>query len=360
MRVAPGASSAEAAPLYEVERFTFGAYLRDRWLQAFMVCACSGGVVLMLAALGLSATAILAVAGFMVMMLAAAVVIDFLRRRRFWYQLGRTAEGARRVSEVRSLMDEPEHLLEGRIASQVVERLSDLANGELTMLRRSNADYRDYIELWIHETKTPIAAAKLVAQRIGGEEAHSIGRELERIERQVEQALYYARSTAVANDYEIREVVLAALCAEACKRNGRFLIEQEVTPHFVIPSELTVLTDAPWLLFMLSQVVVNAAQYQARTIVFSAEMHGEGTPHGHTVLEVRDDGVGIAEADMARVFDRGFTGTNGRARGTATGMGLYLVASMATSLGLGLSLRSEEGVGTTVVFDFPHDRSRMA
>lgn len=264
------------------------------------------------------------------------------------------------MSEVRSLMDEPEHLLEGRIASQVVERLSDLANGELTMLRRSNADYRDYIELWIHETKTPIAAAKLVAQRIGGEEAHSIGRELERIERQVEQALYYARSTAVANDYEIREVVLAALCAEACKRNGRFLIEQEVTPHFVIPSELTVLTDAPWLLFMLSQVVVNAAQYQARTIVFSAEMHGEGTPHGHTVLEVRDDGVGIAEADMARVFDRGFTGTNGRARGTATGMGLYLVASMATSLGLGLSLRSEEGVGTTVVFDFPHDRSRMA
>lgn len=344
---------------YGVERFTLGAYVRDRWFQMLLALVCAGGVSVMLATLGLDAPAIVAVVGFMASAFALATFADYGRRARFWRQTREAAETAHRASEVRSFMLEPDGLLEGRIAYQAIERACDLANAELTDARAGSADYRDYIELWIHETKTPIAAAKLVAQRIGGEEAHSVSRELERIERQVEQALYYARSAAVANDYEIREVDLADLCAEACKRNARFLIEQGVTPVFAIPAGLTVLTDAPWLLFMLGQVVVNAAQYQASTITFTTETHAEGTPHGHTVLEVADDGAGIAVADMPRVFERGFTGANGRARGTATGMGLYLVASMAASLGIGLSLRSEEGVGTTVVFDFPHDRSRM-
>lgn len=349
----------EVGPGYEVERFTLGAYLRDRWFQTLLGLICAGGTAIMLATLGLGPAAMIAVVGFMASIFVLATLADYGRRASFWRQTQIAAETARRTSEVRSFMHDPESLLEGRIVYQTVERACDLANAELTEALESNAAYRDYIELWIHETKTPIAAAKLAAQRIGGEEAHNVGRELERIERQVEQALYYARSTAVSNDYEIRETNLAQLCAEACKRNGRFLIEQGTTPAFAIASDLTVLTDAPWLLFMLSQVVVNAAQYGARTIAFAAETHGEGTPHGHTVLEVRDDGAGVAAADMPRVFERGFTGTNGRVRGNATGMGLYLVASMAASLGIGLSLRSEEGAGTTVVFDFPHDRSRM-
>ena len=185
-----------------------------------------------------------------------------------------------------------------------------------------------------------------------------IARELERIEAQVDQALYYARSTSVERDYAIREVSLGEAAREACKRNTRFLIERGALPAFNIPETMTVLADEPWLVFILGQVVVNAAKYGATSIEFTAREEESGTPRGRTVLEVRDNGCGIPAADVPRVFERGFTGQVGRAHGSATGMGLYLVASLCASMGLHVGLASEEGTGTRVILTFPHDRTR--
>lgn len=340
-------------------RFSFPRYAADHWLQVLIALFAVVGVALSASTLGVGWQATLALAGLVAVAFAAVGLTDFARRRRFWRQAASLIARAQQPSDLFALLDEPD-FLEGRIAFRAAEQLVALANRDASANRRDSEQYRRYIELWIHETKTPIAAAKLAAQRLGGEDGHTMARELERIERQVEQALYYARSTAVANDYEIREVNLAAACAEACKRNGRFLIEQGATPAIEVDPALTVLADEPWLLFMLGQVVVNAAQYHARTIRFTASVQAEGTPHGHTLLEVADDGDGIAAADLPRVFDRGFTGANGRARGTATGMGLFLVANMCAALGLGVSLTSEEGAGTIVAFDFPHDRRQIS
>ena len=343
----------------EIEHFTFGAYARDRWVSVLLWAICAAGAALMLATLGLNFAAVIVVVGFVLLLFVVDFGVGYARRVSFWRQLTGATEAAQRMSEIPRMIDEPDSFLEGRIALRALERADMLANAETTAARQHADDYRSYIELWIHETKTPIAAAHLIAQRLGGEEAGDIARELEAIDRQVEQALYFARSSTLVNDYEIREVNLLAACREACKRNARFLIEQGATPSFDIPAEAQVLTDKPWLLFMLGQVIVNAAQYGATTIAFAAEEKEQGTPREHTDLRVTDNGAGIATSDMPRVFDRGFTGSNGRERGKATGMGLYLAASMCASLGIGLSLTSEEGVGTTVTFSFPHDRRRM-
>ena len=343
----------------EIEHFTFGAYARDRWVSILLWMICAAGAALMLTTLGLNFAAVVVVVGFVLLLFAVDFGGGDARRVAFWRQLTSATEAAQRMSEIPRMIDEPDSFLEGRIALRALERADMLANAEITAARQHADDYRSYIELWIHETKTPIAAAHLIAQRLGGEEAGDIARELESIDRQVEQALYFARSGSVVNDYDIREVDLLGACREACKRNARFLIEQGATPSFDIPAETQVLTDKPWLLFMLGQVIVNAAQYGATSIAFTAEEKETGTPREHTDLRVTDNGAGIAAADMQRVFDRGFTGNNGRARGKATGMGLYLVATMCASLGIGLSLTSEEGTGTTVTFGFPHDRRRV-
>lgn len=345
--------------LVEVERFTFGAYARDRWLSILLGAICVGGSALMLTTLGLSFAAVIVVAGFVAILFAVAFVLEYLRRARFWRELTDAAEMAQQASEIARMTDNADSFLEGRIAFHALERADMLANAETTAAEQHMEDYRSYIELWIHETKTPIAAAHLIAQRLGGEEAGDIARELEAIDRQVEQALYFARSGTLVNDYEIREVNLLEACREACKRNARFLIEKGATPTFDISADASVLTDKPWLLFMLGQVIVNAAQYGATSIEFASTVSEAGTPREHTDVRVTDNGSGIGAADMPRVFDRGFTGVNGRARGKATGMGLYLVAAMCASLGIGLSLTSEEGEGTSVVFSFPHDRRRM-
>lgn len=185
-----------------------------------------------------------------------------------------------------------------------------------------------------------------------------MARELERIEAQVDQALYYARSTSVERDYAIREINLASAAREACKRHSRFLIEKGCVPTFDIPDTMTVLADEPWLVFILGQVVTNAAKYGAGALIFTAREEEAGTSRGRTVLEVRDNGCGIPAGRRAPRL-RARIHRPGRPRPWfGHGMGLYLVASLCASMGLHVGLASEEGTGTRVILTFPHDRTR--
>lgn len=338
-----------------MRRFTFLNYLRDKWLQIALAIAGIAGLGLTLSVMGLPPSSVICAASFVATVLLVMLATEFLQKRASWRRMAQAVETSTSASDLPSLIDEPT-FLEGEIAYDAIEKLSALSNRELSRAKQDAQAYREYIELWIHETKIPLAGAKLVAQRSAGEDSAVLLSQLERIEGQIDQALYYARSTTVANDYEIREVPLAKTCREACKRNARFLIDRGCTPAFDIPEEITVLADKPWLLFMLGQIVVNSAKYDASHLRFSALVENEGTPHGRTILTVADDGRGIAPADVPRVFERGFTGTNGRTSETATGMGLYLVARMCESLGIGVHIASEEGTGTRVVFAFPHNR----
>lgn len=338
-----------------MRRFTFPNYLRDKWLQIALAIAGIAGLGLTLSVMGLPPSSVICAASFVATVLLVMLAVEFLRKRAFWRRMAQAVEASASASDLPSLIDEPT-FLEGEMACDAIEKLGTLSNRELSQAKQDAQAYREYIELWIHETKIPLAGAKLVAQRAAGEDSAVLLSQIERIERQIDQALYYARSATVANDYEIREVPLAKTCREACKRNARFLIDRGCTPAFDIPEEITVLADKPWLLFMLGQIVVNSAKYGASHLRFSALVENEGTPHGRTVLTVADDGCGIAPADVPRVFERGFTGTNGRTSETATGMGLYLVARMCESLGIGVHIASEEGTGTRVVFAFPHNR----
>lgn len=339
------------------EPFGPGPFLRDRAASIGILAFCLVGVACMLPALGVGLQGSLTVTGFMALCAGCALVLDYRRRARFYREAADLVRELSSACHFPSLLDEPA-FLEGRIAYQVAESLARLSTVEVGNAQADAQNYREYVELWIHEIKTPIAAAKLMLSSMHDAQGAKLTRELERIEAQVEQALYYARSTSLANDYAIREVCLAAAVREACKKNARFLIERSVAPDIDVPEKTRVLADEPWLVFVLGQVVVNAAKYGARTIAFSARVEDAGTPRECTVLEVRDDGRGIPAADVPRVFDRGFTGANGRDQGAATGMGLYLVALMCARMGLGVGLASEEGVGTRVLLSFPHDRRR--
>lgn len=338
--------------------FTLGAYLRDRGIALVIGIVCILGVFWMCMALGVGIQAAITVAGFVLLCLALSLAIGYARRVSFWHGIDDLMAGEHTASERGALLPNAS-FLEGRIAADLAESISAQASAELTEAQADAEGYREYVELWIHEAKTPIAAAKLILDRMSDESADALAREVERIDNQVEQALYYARSTALQKDYAIRRVSVAAAAREACKRQARFLIEKQAIPSIQIPDEMDVLSDEPWLVFMFGQVLANAAQYGAHAITFTAREEAPNTPHGRTVVEVADDGCGISAADLPRVFDRGFTGSNGRESGTATGMGLYLIALMCERLGLGLGISSEESHGTRVTFTFPHDRRRM-
>ncbi len=339
----------------EQASFTLNAYLRDRGAFVLIGLVCTIGVFWMCMVLGVGLDAAITVAVFILLCLSLSLGIDFMRRARFWRTTEGLASGEHTACEKASLLPEAS-FLEGRLALDLAESISTQASSELTAAQADAEGYREYVELWIHEAKTPIAAAKLILDRMSDERTDALAREIERIDNQVEQALYYARSTALQKDYAIRRVSLATTAREACKRQARFLIEKQTIPSIKIPEDAEVLSDELWLVFMFGQVITNAAQYDAHIITFTSREEEPHTPHGRTIVEIADDGCGISAADLPRVFDRGFTGSNGRKSGSATGMGLYLIVLMCERLGLGLSISSEEGIGTRVTFSFPHDR----
>lgn len=341
----------------DIPRFTFRAYMRDHWASLLIGFLLLAGLACMLPILGIGTHACIIVVAFAAACLGGMLLYNFARRARFYHDMQEFAGQIGRINQFAALVSEPD-FLEGRISYQTIDQLASTASSENAAERENARAHREYIELWIHEIKTPIAAAKLMLASMHGEQALKLKGELERIESQVDQALYSARSTSLTNDYAIRELNLTQVIRTACKKNTHFLIERGVALRVEVSEGMLVLADEPWLVFILGQVITNSAKYGAKTITFAAREEEPNTPHGRTVLEVKDDGCGIPSADVPRVFDRGFTGQVGRAQGSATGMGLYLVAVMCERMGLGVGIASEEGTGTRIILTFPHDRRR--
>ena len=334
-----------------------GSYVRDKavfivaWLVfvAFMTLAFS--------ILGVSSGGIVFLDVLLLFGPACFMLLDYLRQASFWKSVEEAARSLEKGTHIIDLIDEPS-FLEGQIASDALRAVVETDNQEITDLKSAVRENAEYTELWVHEAKTPLAAAKLITKRMRGVDALALRRELERLDDLIGQALFVARTESLTRDYLIREINLAEVAKEACKTHVHYLTSLNTTLEFHIDPAITVFADKMWLEFIITQIVINAAKYDATTIMFSATVPEKESSSGATVLEIKDDGCGIPSMDVPRVFDRGFTGEVGRAHGSATGMGLYLVARMCASMGLSIMLASEEGVGTRVQIKFPHDRRR--
>mgnify|MGYP002240990503 CR=1 FL=1 len=218
-------------------------------------------------------------------------------------------------------------LCRGRARVRVLRRVGKAACDEVAEGRRQTDDYRDYIESWVHEAKLPLAAAHLILENLDGSEddlsrVDDLGRELARVERYIDQALYYARSEVVERDYLIRRWDLKTLVTGAIKANARELIAAHVAP-VCENLDFEVFTDEKWLEFILGQLIQNSIKYareDGAKIVFSGALLDEGLASERIELTVADNGCGVSAADLPRVFEKGFTGDNGRTTKRATAL----------------------------------------
>lgn len=338
--------------------YSFGAYLRSHAGFAIGAVALVAVVAGIMAVTGSNASAIALVSLCEALFASAALAGGFLRDREFYQQLDLFCDSPENARYLSSILDEP-RTLEGSIAYRALAVQGKAASDELAARSRDMKEYRDYVELWVHEAKTPIASAQLALSNLHGPEINKVRGDLDRIESCVEQALYYARSATLSEDFSIEKLNLAAIARKACRQRSRTLIGAGVSLEFAIDDELKVLTDAKWTDFIIGQVLENSAKYGAKTIRFESTVKDAGTKDGCIELAINDDGDGIPAADVPRVFDRGFTGSRGRTHHKATGMGLHLAAVACERMGLGLRVSSEEGTGTTVALTFPIDRTRM-
>ncbi len=345
--------SGGGAPVYSIRTFS-----ASHAPTIALACACVFAVAGILTIVQATPSTIALVVALLSAGVVSAGAISYSRDMRFWRQVTDFANDPVSARVIAALLDNPTSL-EARLAFEALRAQGEAASDEINATHEDERAYRRYIELWVHETKAPIASAQLTLSGMHGGDADDLKNDLLRIELQIEQALYYARATAVAGDYLIAEANLAALVEKACHKHARRLIGAGITPQLEIPPSETVLADEKWLTFILSQIIENSVKYGARTISFTSGNKGGETSCGFTWLRIADDGAGIPAKDVPRVFDRGFTGSAGRTHHPATGMGLYLVKVACENMGLGLELESEEGAGTAIAIRFPHNRQRM-
>lgn len=338
-------------------------YLRDRWATLLVAAFALALTALLLHVFALDTAVIVFIVLLLLAAIALALLYEYLRRRRFYAGFIAVCESLDRKHLITEVLERP-GFLEGELAYDALQGAAKTMNDEIAACQRTSQDYRDYIETWVHEIKTPIAAAELATRNDRNGTTEKIASDLSRIERYVDQALYYARSTTLERDYLIREIDLGELVRSSVRDHARTLIDAGVQPVFEC-LDFPVFADAKWCSFVLSQVIDNAAKYrkpqgqgnsEAGHLTFSATVCDAGTVGERTVLQVADDGIGVPLEDVARVFDRAFTGANGRAYARSTGMGLYLCKRLCDKMGLSLSLSSIEGKGTTVELGFPANR----
>jgi len=282
--------------------------------------------------------------------LIAPILYDFRKRRRFYQQVTDSFEQLDQKTLLAELITHPD-FLEGQVLYDIIYKTNKSYLEEIRKYHDMQEDYREYIELWIHEIKTPISSAVLTIENHASQENDTLLSDLSLIEDYAMQALFYARSNTVEKDYLIQEISLRDVCLRVIRKNAKHFIEHNITID-ADEIEGQVYCDTKWIIYILEQILNNAVKYARENnpkIIMRSEISANSVS-----LFISDNGLGIKRDELSRVCEKGFTGTIGRRYEKSTGMGLYLSKKLCDKLGLGLTIDSEgTGKGTQVKIVFP-------
>ena len=278
--------------------------------------------------------------------LASCLLFFYFSRKKYLNKLLDMTEELEERYLLPEIMQEPEKADE-QVFYQIMKMSEKSMLERIGEVQRERKEYKEYIEQWIHEVKTPITAIKLICENNRCSFTRDLMVELENINRFTEQALYYARSEHTENDYSVREIRLSNVVHGAIADN-KYLLRQNNVTVTVDNVEYSIYSDDKWLRFILDQLISNAVKYRIDQPVlhFSAVKEND-----RVILSVEDNGIGIPQSDLPRIFEKGFTGQNGRTIHSSTGIGLYLCKRLCDKLGIGISA-SSEGKGTTISLSF--------
>lgn len=243
---------------------------------------------------------------------------------------------------VQFLYDLPEvTTLDDADYQQIISILQEERQSRDNQMHLQMQDMIDYYTLWAHQIKTPIASMRLNLQNEDTEFAYSIGEDLTRIEQYVEMVLCYLRLDAESTDYVIQTYSLDDLIRQSIKKFSHQFISKNIRLQYT-PVVEEVLTDEKWLSFVLEQVLSNALKYTPDGGTITIDLEQPKT------LCIRDTGIGIAPEDLPRIFEKGYTGYNGRSDKRASGIGLYLCRRICRNLRHTISAQSVLDSGTVI------------
>ena len=316
-----------------------GSFLARRWAGLLLFLACAGIFALVFSLYDLELEAVLYAGGLCLLLLLAVLAADFCR----------SFARRRRYEEIfRNLPLLPEDLPAARTVEEadlqeILKELGRRMEAALTEWENWRQESMDYYTTWVHQIKTPISVMRMTLEGEDTEEHRELSAELFRIEQYVEMVLSYLRLDSDSSDYVFQEYDLDSIIRQAVHKYAPLFVRKKLRLSYE-PVNVKVLTDEKWLLFILEQILSNSIKYTQEGSVSI-------TLAPDKVLNISDTGIGIAPEDLPRIFERGFTGYNGRSDKKSTGLGLYLCKKAAGRLSHKISVQSKPGAGTVVSID---------
>lgn len=282
--------------------------------------------------------------------LIISIVSEYIVKNNFYKRLKVNLNELDDKYLISEIIDKP-NFIEGKILKETLQDAGKSMVEHVNSYKFLQEEYKEYIELWIHEIKIPIATSEMIIENNKNEASKSIKEELDKIENYTEQALFYARSNTVEKDYMISKVKLDEIVNQVILKNKVSLISNKINIS-LHDLEKNVYTDSKWVVFILNQIIQNSIKYmknQDKKIEIYSKDGKE-----NTVLCIKDNGIGMKKEEVVKVFEKGFTGENGRIIGKkSTGIGLYLCKKLCDKLGLKIELDSNKDEGTEVKIIFP-------
>ncbi len=333
-------------------------FLRDKSLLLLLHLVCMCVVAGFLSMTGYGKTNIILILIFWTMTLIIWFFVTYLQRRKYFCKMEQILEKV----DQRYLLGEllPDSFrLEDRLYREMIRKSNKSVIERIRQIEDEQRDYKEYIESWVHEVKAPITSISLLCNnrrhsQVSGDREGitqdfcTITFENQKIENYVDMALYYARSENVYKDYLIQETSLDEVVSEVLNKNRLLLIQNHVNAD--VDCKDKVYTDRKWIVFILNQMIQNSVKYQREMPVFHIYTRRETNG---VILVFEDNGTGIPAEELSRIFEKGFTGSNGRNHERSTGMGLYLCRRLCDKLGIGIWAESEYGKGTRMLLEFP-------
>lgn len=291
----------------------------------------------------LETEAVLYASGLCILLTVLVLTIQFLSYHKKYLERQRILKDIQILAEK---LPQPETLAEADY-QEMIFALKQIRDADLTVWQKERQENMDYYTTWVHQIKTPISVMRMILQAEDTKENRALAAELFRVEQYVEMVLCYLRLGSETSDFVFQEYKLDEIIRQAIHKYAAQFIRKRIRIVYE-PTETTVLTDEKWLLFVIEQILSNAVKYtQEGTVTITV------TPDH--VLKIADTGIGIAPEDIPRIFEKGFTGYNGRADKKSTGLGLYLCRMAAGKLSIQIRVESVVGKGTAFMIDLHTD-----
>ena len=329
----------------------FRDYIKEKMVLIIGTILALVSVEILLLAYNISILIRVYCAFIIIFILVLAILIEYKKKKDYYNELIKNMEDLKEKYLISEIIKTP-NFIEGKILKDILQDTGKSMLENVNYYKNIQEDYKEYIELWIHEVKIPIATSKMIIENNKNEVTKSIDEELDKVENYTEQALFYARSNAVEKDYIINKTNLKEIVNGAILKNKTTLLNEKVSIELSNLKDEEVYKDSKWAVFIINQIIQNAIKYskkENKKIEISSQEKND-----RVILYIKDNGIGIKKGEITRVFERGFTGENGRIIGQkSTGIGLYLCKKLCDRLGLGIELNSEKDKGTEVRIIFP-------